>query len=120
MNMMPLKEDCLFCKIIKGQIPAEKIFENEKVFAFKDIYPQSKYHYLIIPKFHVDSLAHLNKENQSVVSDLFSAANEIAEKNGFKSKGYRSVINTGEEGGQTVFHLHLHVLAGSKMGARFS
>jgi histidine triad (HIT) family protein len=115
-----LKDDCLFCKIIKGQIPAEKVFENEKVFAFKDIHPQSKHHYLVIPKFHVDSLAHLKKEDLSILEDLFLAANEIAETNGFKNKGYRSVINTGEEGGQTVFHLHLHILAGSKMGAKFN
>lgn len=115
-----LKDDCLFCKIIKGQIPAEKIFENEKVFAFKDIHPQSKHHFLIIPKFHVDSLAHLQKENAEIVNDMFLAANQIAESHNFKDKGFRSVINTGEEGGQTVFHLHLHILAGSKMGARFS
>lgn len=120
METVKLKDDCLFCKIIKGQIPAEKIFENEKVFAFKDIHPQSKHHYLIIPKLHVDSLAHLKEENLDVLQDLFKAANQIAESLGFKDKGFRSVINTGEEGGQTVFHLHLHILAGSKMGARFS
>lgn len=117
---MKLKDDCLFCKIIKGQIPAEKVFENEDVISFKDIHPQSKHHYLIIPKFHVDSLAHLEASNSSVVTKLFEAANKIAEEKGFKSKGYRSVINTGEEGGQTVFHLHLHILAGNKMGAKFS
>lgn len=117
---MELKDDCLFCKIIKGQIPAEKVFEDEKVLAFKDIHPQAPHHYLLIPKFHVDSLAHLRGNDTSVMQDLFSAAIQIAENKGFKKKGYRSVINTGEEGGQTVFHLHLHLLAGSKMGAKFS
>ena len=120
MVTVKLKDDCLFCKIIKGQIPAEKIFEDEKVLAFKDIHPQAKHHYLIIPKFHVDSLAQVEEKNISITSDLFSAALKIANQFGFKEKGFRTVINTGEEGGQTVFHLHLHVLAGSKMGARFS
>lgn len=116
---MKLKDDCLFCKIIKGQIPSNKVFENEKVFAFRDIQPQAKEHILVIPKFHVDSLAHLSSDNIDVVTDLFKAADEISIQLGFKSKGYRSVINTGEEGGQTVFHLHLHIMAGNKMGARF-
>ncbi len=117
---MALKEDCLFCKIIKEEIPAAKIYESDKVLAFKDIEPQAKHHYLIIPKFHVDSLAHLNEENLNVMTELFQAATQIAEEQGFKKDGFRSVINTGEQGGQTVFHLHLHILAGSKMGARFS
>ena len=115
---MKMKDDCLFCKIIKGQIPSEKIFENEKVFAFKDIQPQAPHHYLIIPKFHTDSLAHLPDFN--ILVDMFRAADQIAQEKGFKETGYRSVINTGEEGGQTVFHLHLHVLAGNKMGATFN
>lgn len=114
-----LKDDCLFCKIIKGQIPSEKIFENEKVFVFKDIYPQSVHHYLLIPKFHVESLAHLDEGNREIVNDLFKAADELSESKGFKGKGYRSVINTGKNGGQTVFHLHLHVMSDEKMGPRF-
>lgn len=117
---MELKEDCLFCKIIKGQIPAEKVFEDEKILAFKDIHPQAKIHYLVIPKFHIDSLAHLRQDNTEIVKDLFFVANKIAEAQGFKKKGFRSVINTGEDGGQSVAHLHLHILAGSKMGAKFS
>lgn len=117
---MELKEDCLFCKIIKGQIHAEKIYEDEKVLAFKDTQPQAKIHYLIVPKFHIESLAHLREDNTDVVKDLFSAANKIAKTEGFKKSGYRSVINTGADGGQSIAHLHLHILAGSKMGARFS
>lgn len=113
------KDDCLFCKIIKGQIPSEKVFENEKVFVFKDIYPQAKEHYLVVPKFHVESLAHLESSNADIVSDLFRAANKISEDKGFKNNGYRSVINTGKHGGQTVFHLHLHVMTDEKMGAKF-
>lgn len=114
-----LKDDCLFCKIIKGQIPAEKIFENDKVFAFKDVYPQSSQHYLVIPKFHVESLAHLDSGNRTIINDLFYAADHISETKGFKDKGYRSVINTGKNGGQTVFHLHLHVMSDEKMGPKF-
>ena len=113
------KDDCLFCKIIKGQIPSEKVFENEKVFAFKDIHPQSKEHYLVIPKFHVESLAHLDNSNEDIVSDLFRAGRHLSETFGFKNKGYRSVINTGKNGGQTVFHLHLHIMSDEKMGAKF-
>lgn len=119
METVKLKDDCIFCKIIKGEIPSNKVFENDKVFAFRDLYPQAKEHILIIPKFHVDSLAHLTSENRDTVRDLFEAANEISIQLGFKDKGYRSVINTGEEGGQTVFHLHLHIMAGNKLGAKF-
>lgn len=119
METVKLKDDCIFCKIIKGEIPSNKVFENEKVFAFRDLYPQATEHILIIPKFHVDSLAHLNNDNRAIIGDLFDAADEISVRLGFKDKGYRSVINTGDEGGQTVFHLHLHIMAGNKMGAKF-
>ena len=114
-----LKDDCLFCKIIKGLIPSEKIFENDKVFAFKDIHPQSAQHYLVIPKFHVESLAHLDSSNKTIINDLFQAADHISETIGFKNNGYRSVINTGKNGGQTVFHLHLHIMSDEKMGPKF-
>ena len=116
---MKLKDDCLFCKIIQGQIPSNKVYENEKVFAFRDISPQAKEHILVIPKFHVDSLAHLTAENRNTIQDLFDAGDHIAQTLGFKNKGFRSVINTGAEGGQTVFHLHLHIMAGNQMGPRF-
>jgi histidine triad (HIT) family protein len=116
---MSLQADCIFCKILKGEIPSQKIFENEKVFAFRDLHPQAKEHILVIPKFHTNSLAHLEKHELNIMTDMYQAALEIADKQGFRQKGFRTVINTGQEGGQTVFHLHMHVLAGSQMGPRF-
>lgn len=116
---MSLQPDCIFCKIIKGEIPSQKILENEKVLAFRDLHPQAKEHILVIPKFHITSVAHLEKSEMAVMEDLYRATLEIADKMGFRNTGFRTVVNTGQEGGQTVFHLHMHILAGSQVGPRF-
>ncbi len=107
--------DCLFCKIIKGEIPSTKVFENEFVLAFRDIAPQAPEHIVIIPKEHIASANEITKENSMLVAEVFEAAAKIAADLGFAEKGYRIVNNCGEDGGQTVGHLHFHLLAGRNL-----
>jgi histidine triad (HIT) family protein len=102
--------DCLFCKISKGEIPSEKVFENENVFAFLDINPKAKIHVLIVPKKHIESVKTLEEIDKNLVGEMILAAQKIAsEKN---MDGYKLVINVGKDGGQIVDHLHLHLLSG--------
>ena len=107
---MALDSDCLFCKIITGDIPAQIIFRNENVVAFNDINPQAPTHVLLIPTLHVDNAAGLARISPTLTADLFIAAAEIAASQGLT--GYRTVFNTGEEAGQSVFHAHMHLLGG--------
>ena len=107
--------DCLFCKIIKGEIPAEIVADNDHALAFRDINPQASTHVLIIPKVHISSTRDLNNENIDALSQMALLANEISDSKGIKDSGYRWVINTGNDGGQTVFHIHLHLLGGRQM-----
>lgn len=104
--------DCLFCKIAAGAIPSSKVFEDDKCYAFNDISPQAPTHILIVPRLHVDSLDTANSENSAILGHLLLTAAEIARDKGFAENGYRVVINTNADGGQTVFHLHVHLLAG--------
>lgn len=104
--------NCLFCRIISGEIPAARIYEDENCLAFKDINPQAPIHIMIIPKEHVSSLADTNESHEFILGRLLSIARQIAAENGVDEKGYRVVINTNSDGGQTVFHLHVHLLAG--------
>lgn len=103
---------CIFCSIIEKKIPANIILENERVLAFHDINPAAKLHVLIIPKCHVPTINDVTKENASVMADMTLCAGEIAKKFGVDRSGYRLVVNTERGAGQTVFHLHLHLLAG--------
>lgn len=107
--------DCLFCKIISGEIPSTKVYENDDVLAFRDISPQAPEHIVIIPKKHINSANGLNEENAEVVGKVFLAAAKIARDLGFSEKGYRIVNNCGKDGGQTVMHLHFHLLAGRNL-----
>ncbi|MCD6232892.1 histidine triad nucleotide-binding protein [bacterium] len=100
--------DCLFCKIIKKELPAEIVYEDETILAFKDIHPKAPFHILIVPKKHIDSIKSNGAER--VVGGLVSVAKEIAQKR--KIEGYKLVFNVGKEGGQVVNHLHLHLLVG--------
>ncbi len=104
--------DCIFCKIASGQIPTNYIYEDEKVVAFNDIEPQAPHHILIIPKEHISSALEINNDNGDIVSHIFCVASKIAKEKGFADKGFRLVNNCGEHGGQTVGHLHFHLLAG--------
>lgn len=111
-------EDCLFCKIVKGEIPSTKVYEDDEVLAFEDINPAAPIHILVIPKKHITSLAHLKKEDEAVVGKIYTIMNKIAEEKGFKEDGYRVIVNCGENGGQEVMHLHFHLLAGKKFGEK--
>ena len=111
-------EDCLFCKIIKGEIPSNKVYEDEEILAFHDIHPAAPIHILVIPKKHITSLAHLKKEEEEVIGKIYGVINEIAEREGFKKEGYRVIVNCGKDGGQEVGHLHFHLLAGRKLGEK--
>ena len=110
--------DCLFCKIIKGEIPSNKVYEDDAVFAFRDIEPQAPVHILIIPKEHIASANDLNDENSAIVGHIFSVAAKIAKSEGIAEGGYRIVNNCGADGGQTVGHLHFHMLGGASRGHR--
>ena len=103
--------DCIFCKIIAGEIPAAKVYEDEDVLAFNDIEPQAPVHVLIIPKEHIVSAADINAENSHLVAKCFETIAKIAKEKGLDN-GYRIINSCGHDGGQTVFHLHFHLLGG--------
>lgn len=107
-----MSDECLFCKIIAGEIPSNKVYSDDDVYAFHDIYPAAPTHILIIPKKHLCNTTAATEEDQSLMGKLLLKANEIAREQGLAEAGYRYVINTGEDGGQTVDHLHLHILGG--------
>ena len=111
-----MKEDCLFCKIIEGKIPSDKVYEDDMVLAFNDINPAAPIHILVIPKKHIDSLAQLTEEDKDIVWHIHEVINKIADKQGFKDNGYRVIVNCGKDSGQEVMHLHYYILAGVKMG----
>ena len=112
-------EDCLFCKIIKGEIPCNKVYEDEDVLAFYDIKPVAKIHILVIPKKHISSIAHMQKEDEALIGKIYSVINKIAEEQGFKENGFKVIVNCGEDGGQEVMHLHFHILAGENLQRKF-
>ena len=109
-------DDCLFCKIIDGKIPSSKVYEDENIYAFKDINPAAKIHILVIPKKHISSLAELKDEDEKYIWGIHKAMNKIAEEQGFLKNGYRVIVNCGKDSGQEVMHLHYHLLAGEKFG----
>jgi histidine triad (HIT) family protein len=110
-----MASDCLFCKIASGAIPVNRLYEDEQVLAFPDIHPQAPVHILVIPRQHFASLAHTAPEDATLLGHLLAAAAQIARQQNL-AKGYRLVINTGNDGGQTVEHLHVHLLGGRHMG----
>ena len=105
--------DCLFCKIIAGDIPSTKVYEDDLVYAFRDINPQAPTHILVIPKAHIDSVNGITAENSAVVAHIFEVIPQIARAEGL-ADGYRVVSNCGAHAGQTVFHLHFHILGGKE------
>jgi histidine triad (HIT) family protein len=104
--------NCLFCKIVAGEIPAQKIYEDPDAVAFRDINPQAPVHVLVIPRNHISSLADATSDHESLLGKLLLAAGRVARDEGLEAQGYRTVANTGSGAGQSVFHLHLHVLGG--------
>jgi len=108
--------DCLFCKIIKGDIPSTSVYRDEQTYAFRDINPAAPTHILIVPNKHIDSVNMMIPDDEPLIGHLFSVAKQIAEQEDLSEKGYRLVINTNAEAGQTVFHIHLHLLGGKPLG----
>ena len=105
----------IFSKIINKEIHADILFENDKILAFRDISPQAPVHFLVIPKKEIRTLNDINEEDKSLIGELFIVAKEIAKKEGISEKGYRTIFNCNELGGQTVYHIHLHVLGGRQL-----
>ena len=111
--------DCLFCKIINGEIPSDKVYENDKVYAFYDIAPQAPIHVVIVPKIHIASANDITPENSSAIADIYEAIPQIAKALGLSENGYRIVNNCGKDAGQTVFHIHFHLLGGEQGGKMY-
>ena len=105
-------DDCLFCKILAGDIPADVVYESDTAVAFRDINPQAPTHVLIIPRKHIATINDISEDDHAIVGSLYSAARTIAAEEGFSEEGYRAVMNCNEAAGQTVFHIHLHLLGG--------
>ena len=107
--------DCIFCNIIKKEIPANIIYENESILAFNDIHPRAPIHQLIVPKKHIATLNELTDDDTKLVGEMIQRASLLAEKFGIAQSGYRTVFNCNADGGQVVFHLHLHLIGGRKL-----
>jgi len=114
-NEFKKSKECIFCKIVKGTLPSEKVFENEHVLAFKDLSPQTPVHVLIVPKKHIGDILDVKPEDASVFEHLSLAAQHITAQLGIAGSGFRLVINSGDHACQTIYHLHLHVLGGTQM-----
>jgi histidine triad (HIT) family protein len=108
---MTMDQNCIFCKIVAGQIPSRKVFENDEFLAFHDVRPHAPVHFLVVPKRHVPSLAEVTAEDEPMLGRLLALAPRLAREQGLEN-GFRLGVNTGRDGGQEVFHLHLHVLGG--------
>jgi histidine triad (HIT) family protein len=104
--------DCLFCKIIAGEIPADIVYQDDTALAFKDINPQAPVHFLVIPKKHIATLADAEDDDELLLGHLLRVVTKLAEKEGYTEPGFRTVVNTNAGAGQTVFHIHVHLLAG--------
>lgn len=112
--------DCIFCKIINKEIPSDIVYEDEEILAFRDIHPVTPVHILVIPKKHISSLAELEKEDEAVIGKIYTVINKIAKEEGIFEKGFRVIVNCGEDGGQEVKHLHFHLLGGKKLGTKIA
>lgn len=112
-----MSDNCIFCKIIKGDIPCKKLFENDQVIAFEDINPIAPEHFLVIPKTHIPTLDDTDESHKQLLGEMMIQAAQIAKEKGIGQSGYRQIINCRESAGQVVFHLHLHVAGGRKMGS---
>ena len=111
-------DDCLFCKIIKKEIPSDIVYEDNDVMAFRDIHPVAPIHVLVIPKKHISKVTELTENDGELLGKIYSAINIVVEKEGIKEKGFRIIINCGEDGGQAIGHLHFHILGGKKLGEK--
>jgi len=106
--------NCIFCKIVRGEIPCRKVYEDEELFAFHDIHPVENVHFMLIPKLHIESLSETNDSHAKLLGNILLQASKLAKEQGLHS-GFRTVINTGKGGGQEVFHLHIHIMGGGNI-----
>lgn len=113
-------DNCLFCKIIKGEIPSTKVYEDDEILALRDINPVAPIHVLVIPKKHIASLAELEAEDEILVGKIYGVINKIAKQENIFEKGFRVIVNCGEDGGQEVKHLHFHLIGGKKLGVKLA
>ncbi len=112
---MTTEQDCIFCKIVAGSIPAARVFEDDAAVAFRDINPQAPTHALVIPRAHIASLSEAGEADEALLGHLLRVAARVAREEGHAEGGYRTVVNTGPDAGQSVFHIHVHVLAGRNL-----
>lgn len=111
-------EDCVFCKIIKGEIPSERVYEDNEIIAIKDINPAAPIHILVIPKKHIPTLLDVNDEDNYLIGKIYKTINKIAKDIGIENDGFRVIANCGKDSGQEVMHIHFHLLAGKKLGEK--
>ncbi len=111
-------KDCVFCKIINGEIPSEKVYEDEDILAFKDINPAAPIHVLIIPKKHIETLMEADSKDNELMAKILQAVQKVARQLGIEKKGFRLIANCGPDSGQEVMHIHFHLLAGTKLGPK--
>jgi len=109
-------DNCIFCEIIKGEIPSQKLYEDDEILAFRDVNPAAPIHILVIPKKHISMLTELKEEDEVVIGRIYTVVNKIAKQENFDEKGYRVIVNCGEDGGQEVKHIHFHLLGGKRLG----
>ena len=113
-------EDCIFCKIVKKEIPSTIVYEDEDILAFNDVNPVTPVHILVIPKKHIESLAEIKEEDEKLIGKIHTTIKKIANQVGILDKGFRVIVNCGEDGGQEVKHLHFHILGGKKLGTKIA
>lgn len=111
-------EDCLFCKIVKGEVPSTKVYEDEEILAFKDINPMAPVHILVIPKKHYNDISEVPESEAEIIAKIHMVINKIAKEQGIAETGYRIINNCKEDGGQEVKHLHFHLIGGKKLGTK--
>ena len=110
--------DCIFCRIVAGELPSDTLYQDDEVLAFRDIHPAAPTHVLIIPKRHIASLAELSEDETSIIGHMARVANQLARQEGVAEKGYRLIVSSGQDGGQVVPHLHMHLLGGRRLSDR--
>lgn len=111
-------EDCVFCKIIKREIPSDIVYEDDRVIAFKDVNPAAPIHILVVPKKHIENLLQVSEDDGDIISYIYKVINKIANDNNFAQNGFRVIANCGKDSGQEVMHIHFHVLGGKKLGEK--
>ena len=113
-------DDCIFCKIIKKELPSNVVYEDDDILAFRDIHPVAPIHVLVIPKKHISSLVELKEEDEAIIGRIYTVINKIAEQEGILDKGFRVIVNCGDDGGQVVKHIHFHLLGGKQLGVKLA